>query len=428
MEARCIRPLSFGLATVLSVLFCYSAHAQFDPNSQHAAQSQNFIVFASSPQLAARVSEAAEGYRSQLATYWLGGEIPAWSQRCPIHVKTSPRLGAGGETRFSLMPQGVGNWMMSVQGTEQRVLDSVLPHEITHTIFATHFAKFNDYVPRWADEGACTTVEHPEEKGKHVKFLQDFLRTGRGIPFNRMFSLKDYPHDILPLYAQGHSVVQFLLDQGGPRKFVSFIEDGMAGRNWQVAMQKHYKYQSIGELQMQWNRWLKDGSPKSLAGYAPSLEGAAGEVALASADVNANSNVRLGAFERRTPPADQVAQASPLAGLENASYAKGESWYRDRLRAVSSQSQNNLAAVDASAGSTPSQEQPKDGPLDLRPISKVAENVPSAAASAYALQAYQASRQSMAAPQRNSVQVLDWGNSPSVPGLANQPEMVPLMR
>ncbi len=86
MEARRIRSTLLSLATVVSTFICLSAHAQFDPRSQQVAQSQNFIVFAATPQLAARVSEAAERYRSELAVYWLGREIPAWSQRCPIHV------------------------------------------------------------------------------------------------------------------------------------------------------------------------------------------------------------------------------------------------------------------------------------------------------------------------------------------------------
>ena len=177
------------------------------PRNQPVANSENFIVFASSPEWAQEVIQAAEEHRRELAMHWLGQELPPWPERCPIHVTSGPNLGAGGETRFSLLPRGAGNWMMSVQGTRERVLDSVLPHEITHTIFATYFARMNKYVPRWADEGACTTVEHESEKRKHRHFLTEFLQTGRGLAFNQMFQLKEYPADILPLYAQGHSAV-----------------------------------------------------------------------------------------------------------------------------------------------------------------------------------------------------------------------------
>lgn len=442
MEARRIRSTALSLATIIALvftaqlfttrLFTNEAHAQFGPEQQHVAHSQNFIVFASSPQFAAQVSRAAEEYRTNLAIYWLGKELPAWSQRCPIHVVASPRLGAGGETRFSPIPGGVGNWMMQVQGTEERVLDSVLPHEITHTIFATHFAPFNQappfdrYLPRWADEGACTTVEHAEEKGKHQHFLQEFLRTGRGIAFNRMFSLKEYPKDILPLYAQGHSVVQFLLDQGGPRKFVAFLEDGMRTGGWQIAMKTHYEYETIGELQTQWNRWLRDGSPKSLVGYAPSLKGDAssGPIVLASAAEPVQATTKLGSFERRTPTPQVLAQAasSPLKGLEGASYASGDSWYRSRLRAVTSGSLTTME--ESSSDSATNQTAPSNqaSASMLRAVEpSVANSEPT-----YPAQPYKTARQTPAAPQRNTIRVLDWGNSAPVSGITTQPEMLPL--
>ncbi len=70
------------------------------------------------------------------------------------------------------------------------MLDSVLPHEVTHTIFASHFRR---PLPRWADEGACTTVEHPSERTKQQQMLIEFLHTNRGIPFHPMFAMKEYP-------------------------------------------------------------------------------------------------------------------------------------------------------------------------------------------------------------------------------------------
>jgi hypothetical protein len=285
------------------------------------------------------------------------------------------------------------------------VLDSVLPHEITHTIFASHFAPFNrappfdKYLPRWADEGACTTVEHIEEKSKHQHFLQDFLRTGRGIAFNKMFSLKDYPNDILPLYAQGHSVVQFLLDQGGPRKFVGFLEDGMHTGAWQVAIKTHYEYETIGELQTQWNRWLRDGSPKSLVGYAPSLQGpaAASSIALASTTESTPAKVKLGSFERRIPDSDVVAQSasSPMQGLAGASYTSGESWYRNRLRAVAS-------------GTVPSSEVAVPASSLQASVSTLRAIAPTAGPDQnYPSQAYQAARQPASQPARNTIRILD---------------------
>jgi hypothetical protein len=236
---------------------------------QPAAESANFIVFANDKAWAEQVAETAERQRRELAEHWLGKELPQWSGRCPIHVNDAPNLGAGGETRFIVQQGTASNWMMSVQGTRERILDSVLPHEISHTIFATYFGRLNKYVPRWADEGAATTVEHEAEKSKHRHYLRKFLQTGRGLAFNTMFQLKEYPKDILPLYAQGHSAVQFLIDQESPRHFVKFLETGMQTENWQAALAKFYAYESIGDFQTQWNKWLFDGSPQEIAAYSP---------------------------------------------------------------------------------------------------------------------------------------------------------------
>ena len=115
----------------------------------------NFIVEAPTPALARRIGDAAEQYRHDLAVEWLGQPLPRWSRPCPISAQVAPQLGAGGATSFVFDNGEVFNWTMTIQGSEERILDSVLPHEITHTIFATHFRQ---PLPRWADEGACTTV------------------------------------------------------------------------------------------------------------------------------------------------------------------------------------------------------------------------------------------------------------------------------
>ncbi len=219
-------------------------------------RTENFIVTASSPQLAKQVAETAENLRHDLAMDWLGHELPPWRDKCPITVNAGSHLGAGGVTQFMFQNGQPFGWTMSVQGSAERILDSVLPHEITHTVFATHFGR---PLPRWADEGASTTVEHVAETSKQERLLIEFLKTDRGIAFNNMFAMTEYPRDILPLYAQGHSLARFLLAQGGKRKFVDYVGDGMKWNSWTKATQKHYGYQSLSDLQVTWLDWVRHG-------------------------------------------------------------------------------------------------------------------------------------------------------------------------
>jgi len=147
---------------------------------------------------------------------------------------------------------------MDIQGSRERILDSVVPHEVTHTIFASHFRQ---PIPRWADEGACTTVEHRSEIAKQDQMLIEFLQTQRGIPFSNMFAMKEYPRDVLPLYAQGYSLATFLISQRGKREFLAFLADGLTDENWIRAIRERYGYRDLLTLQNSWQGWVEQGRP-----------------------------------------------------------------------------------------------------------------------------------------------------------------------
>jgi hypothetical protein len=251
MDARLLRAAVLAAALV-------SLGARF--------KTANFVVDAATGQVAEQVGKAAEKYRHDLAIEWLGKPLPRWAEPCPITVKVAPQLGAGGATSFMFDRGQVYGWRMNIQGSLERVLDSVLPHEVTHTIFASHFRQ---PLPRWADEGACTTVEHAAERAKQQRMLIDFLKTGRGIPFSRMFAMKEYPPDVLPLYSQGYALAEFLIDRGGKQKYLQYLAEGLHGEQWVVATQKHYGFASLGELQNTWLDWVRQGRPLASKPAAP---------------------------------------------------------------------------------------------------------------------------------------------------------------
>jgi len=218
----------------------------------------NFVMQTADPQLAEAFAKAAEKYRHDLAIEWTGEAMPNWSQPCVVTVHVGPRLGAGGATTFMFDHGEVFGWRMNIQGSAERVLDSVLPHEITHMIFASHFRA---PLPRWADEGGATSVEHPSERAKHRRMLVQFLQTGRGIAFNQMFAMTEYPADVMPLYAQAQSLVDFLIQKGGRRRFVAFLDEGMKSSQWAAAANHHYGIPELGTLQNTWLAWVARGCP-----------------------------------------------------------------------------------------------------------------------------------------------------------------------
>ncbi len=307
MDARMIR---HAFATVVAWTFLLSIV------SAASVRGTNFLVTASDPQLAREVLDAAEAFRRDLAIEWLGHELPRWSQPCPISVRVGG--GAGGQTSFAFHKGVPFNWTMEIFGPRDRILDSVLPHEILHTIFATHFGR---PLPRWADEGACTTVEHASEKNKNTQLLYRFLKSDRGIAFNRMFAMKEYPEDILPLYAQGYSLARFLIGQGGKRKFVDFVGEGMDTNNWTHAIHKYYGQESLSSLQIAWLDWVRDGSDDGAISQYSAIQ-------LASNDATAGSQAVVrgqspspgdlaGGQVGRSPPGTPNTLTGPLAPVGN---------------------------------------------------------------------------------------------------------------
>src|SRR5205807_4751297 len=148
-------------------------------------RTQNFVVEAPTQAIAERAGQWAEYYRKQKAQEWLGREMAPWPQPCPLRL-TVTMNGSGGATSFIFDQGRVLERNMHIEGSLDRLIASVLPHEVTHTVFAEHF---RSPVPRWADEGGSVLSEDDLERGRHDQMVRQFLNSGRAMPLRRLFSL-----------------------------------------------------------------------------------------------------------------------------------------------------------------------------------------------------------------------------------------------
>ncbi|MBY0525113.1 MAG: hypothetical protein K2R98_17035 [Gemmataceae bacterium] len=214
----------------------------------------NFVVEAPTPQIAQQIGQTAEHYRKEKAIQWLGYEMPPWPEPCPLHAKVT-MSGAGGATSFAFDRGRVLGQQMNIEGSLDRLLSSVLPHEVTHTVFAFYF---RCPVPRWADEGGSVLSEDDAERNRHDMLCRQILNTpGRAFPLRRLFALKDYPSDVMALYAQGFSVSSFLVANSSRQAFLNFVAHGMQ-QGWDSAVQAHYHYKSVEELEQAWLTHLRN--------------------------------------------------------------------------------------------------------------------------------------------------------------------------
>jgi hypothetical protein len=110
----------------------------------------------------------------------------------------------------------------------------------------------------------ATLAEHDSEKREQVLRLKQIIGTNRRIALKNLFNIKDYPpdmQDVLTLYAEGYSVAELLVQEGGRARYLKFLAD--ANRDgWDKAVHAHYGYRGIDDLESRWHTWVIAGSPE----------------------------------------------------------------------------------------------------------------------------------------------------------------------
>jgi hypothetical protein len=317
--------MTLRVALLVSVYFTaplWAGDGRFERDGSYSTA--NFRVYAPSKELAEKFGAMAEHYRKEKAVEWTGREMPAWPERCPLEVKINPKQ-SGGATTFTFGPSpGVQQQEMKIFGNEKQLLYSVLPHEVTHTVLAHYFGRA---VPRWADEGGSVLSENEEEWFNHDIRCREILNSGRGMKLKSLFRMKDYPKDMIIVYAQGYSICDFLIYQhkGGRQQFLKFVAQGMKSNNnnWEQAIQDHYGYDSVDQFEAAWLKWLEKPPQRVAARREQKTEGTlAGRNGEGRGDIRSSGlgGVPLleapGRLARGAAPDDAPSQleAKPMAG------------------------------------------------------------------------------------------------------------------
>lgn len=239
-------------------------HLEQRVNGWAVAESANFrVYYHQAPQLAEQAAQIAEITRWRMQKKWFGAAGATWEPKCDIvlhataqeysaatHVPpTSP-----GHSSFNA-PCGPGlHRRLDLHCDNPNMLHYVLPHETTHAVLVGNFG--NDFVPRWADEGMAVLAEPADKIEAHLRNLVSLHQQGRLFPVQQLIQMRDYPtpDQTTGFYAQGVSLVAFLVREKGAQTFASFLREGMAG-NYEAALQKHYGYRGFSDLEVRWTRF-----------------------------------------------------------------------------------------------------------------------------------------------------------------------------
>ena len=155
----------------------------------------------------------AEAARERSAKFWSGQSLPGvWSNPCPVYW--SQRTGPGsGLTCFQIQNGEVFGWQMTLRGDRETVLRDVIPHEVDHTVRASLCRR---PLPRWLDEGCATLFE---SETSHEQLRRQRLATPAPLLNPTTIDQFNYPataDDTGRLYAEGYSLVEYLLSRGSP--------------------------------------------------------------------------------------------------------------------------------------------------------------------------------------------------------------------
>jgi len=164
----------------------------------------------------------------------------------------------------------VASQRMEIRGDTRQLLNSVLPHEVTHTVLAHHFGR---PVPRWADEGGSVLSENDEERYQHDVRCREILNAGRAFVLRTLFRMTEYPRDMSVLYAQGYSVTAFLVEKGGGGregrgKLLQFLGSGMQGNtteSWNESARRTYGFDSVDGMERAWLDSLRTPPSRTVA-------------------------------------------------------------------------------------------------------------------------------------------------------------------
>ena len=269
MEKRYPMSSRFSIKVILTQVIILAIIALFCGESLYAQdeelnikKSKHFIVYYSeaSAEYAGKVAREAERYYNSIIKY-LGFnrfDFWTWDKRCKIYLYPTQE-----EYQIVTDSESWSNGKVHVTKKEiftyaarEQFLDYILPHEMGHIIFREAVGT-DKRLPLWLDEGIATLQE--KDRGKYLLTAKTFANEGNFISLSELSGIRGYG-EISPLifYSESASIMDFLLEKFGKRRFVAFCHRLRDGEGWQEALLRTYKMDNLEELGQAWIKNLAD--------------------------------------------------------------------------------------------------------------------------------------------------------------------------
>ncbi len=218
------------------------------------ARSENFLVWADSPQLAEEILQHAENLRESIALRWFEEALPDGEGPASLNVYLSPR----DRSRIWLSEDNSQGLHLVLIHTPRKLLQQALAHELTHVVLENRYRN----LPSFAHEGAASLQDDRKRQEIRQDLLAGFVRSNRWPRVIRTLRAESIAPDDQTGYTVAVSVTEYLLQlaPNAPyRRFLEFAQSGGRHGNWDAALRQHYGIASVENLQRDWQQWVTIG-------------------------------------------------------------------------------------------------------------------------------------------------------------------------
>ncbi|MFH1846336.1 MAG: hypothetical protein ABH869_02130 [Candidatus Omnitrophota bacterium] len=236
------------------------------PGEWEEYKSAHFIVYYQSdiprPYISSFANKCENYYRA--ITHRLGFnrfDFWLWDDRARIFMYNTKEeyLSITGRAQWSGASVHVKDKLINTFYFDEDFFDYILPHELGHIILR-EFIGTNTAVPLWLDEGvACAN-----EKSSSLRYLliaKKNIEKGLYVPLTQIGTVS--PGTIKApnvFYPTAASVIIFMLEEYGKRRFVDFCKELRDGKNFEEAVKKVYRIGTIADLEKKFLSFMEEKS------------------------------------------------------------------------------------------------------------------------------------------------------------------------
>jgi hypothetical protein len=146
----------------------------------------------------------------------------------------------------------------------EHLIDAVIPHELTHLVFAD-FMDFSNNYPKWLSEGLAMYEETKYCKAyiDNYKNILEQMKKGKYFSLDELTKIdisKEKRIEVVHFwYVQSMSVVTYLIDVYGRGRLYTFCKNLREGMNLEEALEDAYSphIKSLPELTGRWLNYIK---------------------------------------------------------------------------------------------------------------------------------------------------------------------------